>query len=301
MTRYLITGGTGFVGQALCRRLAARGVALTVLTRDPARAARCLPPDTRTVTRLADLPADEPVDAVINLAGEPIAEGRWSAARKRRLEASRIALTQELVRWMAQAEPRPAALISASAIGFYGDQGDALVTEASAPHSEYTHDLCAAWEEAAFAARAHGIRTAVLRIGLVLGPGGGFLARMLPPFRLGLGGPIGTGNQWMSWIHREDLLGMIDFLLAHAELDGVFNATAPNPATSREFAQALGRVLHRPALLPAPALAFRAAFGEMSRLLLTGQRVLPARALEAGFRFRFPELEPALRDVLDAP
>jgi uncharacterized protein (TIGR01777 family) len=244
------------------------------------------------------VPPNEPIDAVINLAGEPIAEGRWSAARKRRLEDSRIALTQDLVRWMAQASPRPAALISASAIGFYGDQGDAPVTEDSAPHSEYTHELCAAWEQAAFAARTHGIRTAVLRIGLVVGPGGGFLARMLPPFRLGLGGPIGSGRQWMSWIHREDLLGMIDFLLAHAELDGVFNATAPHPATSRDFARTLGRVLHRPALLPAPALAFRAAFGEMSRLLLTGQRVLPARALEAGFRFRFPELEPALRDVL---
>lgn len=298
MAHYVITGGSGFVGQALCRRYAARGVALTVLTREPARAARLLPPGTRTVTRLADVPPDEPVDAVINLAGEPIAEGRWSAARKRRLEESRIALTGELVRWMAQASPRPAALISASAIGFYGDQGDAPVTEVSAPHREYTHELCAAWEQAALAARAHGIRTAVLRIGLVVGPGGGFLARMLPPFRLGLGGPIGSGRQWMSWIHREDLLGMIDFLLARAELDGVFNATAPNPATSRDFARTLGRVLHRPALLPAPALAFRAAFGEMSRLLLTGQRVLPARALGAGFRFRFPELEPALRDVL---
>ena len=248
------------------------------------------------MARLADLPSDEPVAAVINLAGEPIAEGRWSVARKRRLEESRIALTQELVRWMTQAEPRPAALISASAIGFYGDQGDALVTEASAPHSEYTHELCAAWEEAAFAARAHGIRTAVLRIGRVLGPGAGFhahAAAVSPRARRPVARPTVDELDPPRGPAR-----MIDFLLVHAELDGVFNATAPNPPTSREFAQALGRVLRRPALLPAPALAFRAAFGEMSRLLLTEQRVLPARALER-FRFRFPELEPALRDVLE--
>jgi len=301
MAHYVITGGTGFIGEALCRRLAARGETLTVLTRDPARTARVLPPGTRTVARIAELPAGEPVDAVINLAGEPIASGRWSAARKRRLEESRIGLTQELVHWMARATPRPRVLLSASAIGFYGDQGDAPVTEASAPHPEYTHALCDAWETAAFAARTHGIRTAVLRIGLVVGPGGGFLARMLPPFRLGLGGPIGSGRQWMSWIHREDLLGLIDFVLANEELDGVLNATAPNPVTGRDFARTLGRVLRRPALLPAPALAFRLAFGEMSRLLLTGQRVLPARALETGFRFRFADLEPALCDALQAP
>jgi hypothetical protein len=193
---------------------------------------------------------------------------------------------------------RPAVFLSASAIGYYGDQGDATVTEDSAPHAEYTHTLCAGWEAAAHEAQALGIRTAILRIGLVLGPGGGFLARLLPPFRLGLGGPVGSGRQWMSWIHREDLLGIIDLLLARDELRGAFNATAPAPVTSREFARALGRVLHRPAVLPLPAFVLKAALGEMSRLLLTGQRVLPARALEAGYVFRFTELEDALKDVL---
>lgn len=294
----LLTGGTGFIGAALCRSLAATGATLTVLSRDPARAARVLPPGTRCIASLAELRVQDAFDAVINLAGEPIAAARWSPARKRLLAESRTGLTRDLVGWMARAERRPGVLLSASAIGFYGDQGDTLLMEESAPRFEYQHELCREWEEAALQAQAIGVRTVVLRIGLVIGRQGGFLQRMLPPFRMGLGGPVGHGRQWMSWVHRDDVLGMIAWLLAREDLQGVFNATAPSPVTSREFARALGEVLHRPAVLPLPAPALKLAFGEMSTLLLTGQRVLPARAEREGYRFRFADIRSALSEAV---
>ncbi len=294
----LLTGGTGFIGSALCRRLAASGAAITVLSREPARAASILPRGVRCIRSLAELGSQDAFDAVINLAGEPIAAGRWSDARKRLLRESRIGLTQELVAWMARAERRPAVLLSASAIGFYGDQGDAPLTEDSPAHSEYQHELCADWEEAALRAQLLGVRTVVLRIGLVIGRDGGFLQRMLPPFRMGLGGPVGHGRQWMSWVHREDVLGMIEWLLERTDLQGVFNATAPSPVTSSDFARALGAVLHRPAVLPLPAPVLKLAFGEMSTLLLTGQRVLPARAEREGYRFRFADIRSALSEAV---
>ena len=298
LMRCLLTGGTGFIGAALCRSLAADGAALTVLTREPARATARLPPGTRCIRQLAELGPAEAFDAVINLAGEPIASGRWTPARKRLLAASRIDLTRELVDWMERAASRPGVLISASAIGFYGDQGDVAVTEDSAPHDEYQHQLCRDWEQAALRAQALGVRTAVLRIGLVVGASGGFLQRMLPPFRLGLGGPVGSGRQWMSWVHRDDVLGIIELLLARGDLAGVFNVTAPAPVTSKDFAHALGRALRRPALMPLPACVLQLAFGEMSRLLLTGQRVLPARLQASGYGFRFPDIDGALREAL---
>lgn len=298
MTRYMITGGSGFIGNALCRKLVASGAAVDVLSRDPARTARLLPAGTRIVNRLDELRPDGPIDAVINLAGEPIADRRWSPGRRQQLLDSRIALTDELVDWIETLQPRPRVLLSASAVGFYGDQGDIIVSEDSPPHAEFQHELCARWEQSAVIARELGLRVVIARIGLVVGPGGGFLRRLLPPFRLGLGGPIGSGRQWMSWIHRDDLLALFEWLLSRSDLDGAFNATAPTPVSNREFAQTLGRVLHRPAVLPLPAFVLRTAFGEMSRLLLTGQRVLPARAVAAGFTFRFPDLESALRDAL---
>jgi uncharacterized protein (TIGR01777 family) len=294
----LVTGGTGFIGKALCQRLAATGAGLTVLSRDPASATRRLPPGTRCIASLAELGPKDAFDAVINLAGEPIAAARWSPARKELLAASRIGLTQELVAWMARAERRPAVLLSASAIGFYGDQGDTLLMEESLPRREYQHELCRGWEEAALQAQPLGVRTVVLRIGLVIGRDGGFLQRMLPPFRMGLGGPVGNGRQWMSWVHCDDVLGMIEWLLEREDLQGVFNATAPSPVSSLGFARALGEVLHRPALLPLPAPVLKLVFGEMSTLLLTGQRVLPARAEREGYRFRFPDIRSALEEAV---
>lgn len=294
-----VTGGTGFIGQALCGELYRRGEQVTVLSRRP-----------ETVTQRLGLPVeavaspdylrDHPVDVVINLAGVPIADRRWSEPRKQLLHDSRVALTQQLVDAIAAAPNPPRVLVSASAVGYYGDGGNQPLDEQGRVHPEYTHELCAAWESAALQAEELGLRVCILRIGLVIGPGGGFLARMLLPFRLGLGGRLGSGQQWMSWVHREDLLRMILYLLAHKTLRGVFNGTAPEPVRNSEFTLSLARQLGRPAVLPVPAPVLRLGMGEMSRLLLTGQRVLPRRLLDAGFEFHYPALDAALADVLQA-
>jgi len=295
----LITGGTGLIGRALCRRLLQRDHRLTVLSRQPPeRVAALCGGAVTALARLRDLTPEARFNAVVNLAGEPIAARRWTAERKKVLWDSRVTLTAELVDFIAAAETRPAVLISGSAVGYYGNRGDLPLSEDS-PASDATGDrLCAAWEEAAQRAADHGVRVCRLRTGLVIGPGGGFLQRMLPPFRLGLGGPIGDGRQWMSWIHRDDHLSLTELLLEQGALSGAFNATAPNPVTNAEFSRCLARLLRRPALLPVPAPLLRLVFGEMAELLLGGQRVLPQRLLGAGFRFRFPQLDQALADVL---
>lgn len=294
-----VTGGTGFIGKALCGELCRRGENVTVLSRRPDTVAE------RTGLPVAaaaspDYLRDHPVDAVINLAGIPIADRRWSDARKQQLYDSRVTLTRQLVAAMAAAPRPPGVLVSASAVGYYGDGGDQLLDEEGRFHLEYTHQLCAAWEDAALQAEELGLRVAILRIGLVVGAGGGFLARMLMPFRLGLGGRIGSGEQWMSWVHREDLVRMMLYLLAHKPLRGVFNGTAPEPVRNRDFSRSLARQLGRPAVLPVPATALRLGMGEMSRLLLTGQRVIPRRLLDAGFDFHYPALSAALAEVLEA-
>jgi len=294
---YLITGGTGFIGRELCSRLARDGAQLTVLSRRGNDAIKRLPRSTRIISSIQELTAGDSFDVVINLAGESIAGARWTKKRKQKIESSRIALTEELVDWMSAARSKPEVFLSASAIGFYGDQGDSMVTEASEPVPDYAHELCARWEASALRAEACGVRTVIPRIGLVVGRNGGFLKQMAMPFWFGAGGPIGSGKQWMSWIHLEDLIGMFEFLIHSPETRGQFNATAPNPVTNEEFSRTLGRVIRRPALLPAPAVAFKLAFGEMASLLLTGQRVLPLKAVDAGFLFRFSDLEEALRAV----
>lgn len=293
-----VTGGTGFIGKALCGELCRRGERVTVLSRRP-----------DTVTQRTGLPLeatgspdylrDNAVDVVINLAGIPIADRRWSDARKQQLHDSRVSLTQELVAAMAAAPRPPALLVSASAVGYYGDGGDLLLDEQGRVYQEYTHELCADWEQAALQAEELGLRVAILRIGLVVGAGGGFLGRMLTPFRFGLGGRIGTGQQWMSWVHREDLVRMILYLVAHKTLRGVFNGTAPEPVRNSEFTLSLAQQLGRPAVLPVPATVLRLGLGEMSRLLLTGQRVVPRRLLDAGFEFHYPDLAAALAEVLE--
>jgi len=281
----------------LCRQLSGTGASLTVLSRREGSAATSLPEGTRIIGSLAELDADDRFDAVINLAGESIAGARWTARRKALLEASRIGITDALLGWMASARHKPRVFLSGSAIGFYGDQGDQPLTEESPANPDYAHALCRRWEQAATAAQASGIRTIIVRIGLVAGAKGGFLKQMAPPFYIGAGGKIGSGAQWMSWIHKRDLINMMLFLLHQPEAQGVFNGTAPEPVTNKVFAQTLGRALHRPAWLPAPAIAFKLAFGEMAELLLTGQRVLPTRALAAGFQFEYPTLKQALAEI----
>jgi len=291
----LVTGGTGFIGRALVRALLAQGQGVTVLTRDPAKARRVLPADVAPVERLAGL---APPLAVVNLAGENLGAHRWNAARKRAFMESRAGTTRALVEWMKGLPRPPRVLVSGSAVGYYGARGDEPLTEDAAPGHEYQSELCARWEDAALAAEALGVRVCRIRIGVVLGPRGGALAAMKPAFSLGLGGHLGSGGQWMSWIHRDDLVSLVLWLLAGEGRSGAYNATAPQPATNREFARALGAALHRPAVLPMPAFAVKLLVGEMSHLLLTGQKVLPARALAEGFSFRYPELPAALAQVL---
>ncbi|MFG6178568.1 TIGR01777 family oxidoreductase [Halomonas sp. THAF12] len=299
--RVLITGGSGFVGQALCRRLVEAGHRVQVVSRDPAQA-RIRLPEGADVRRSALDFVDAPPEALVNLAGESIAGKRWSEAQKQRLLDSRLDATRELVQLCEQLEATqgsaPRVMVSASAMGYYGDQGDAAVTEETPPHDEFAHRLCRRWEEAAQGVTAHGTRLAILRLGLVLDAGGGVLQRMLPPFRLGLGGRFGDGRQFMPWVHRQDLVGAILFLIERDDIDGAFNGSAPHPVTNAVFTRLLARHLHRPALLPVPAKALEIAFGEMSRLLLTGADMRPARLEEAGFTFRFPTLEDALTDIL---
>lgn len=293
----LVTGGTGFIGRRLCRALRADGRDVVVSSRRPARVPLVCGNGVRGIARFDELDGTA-VAGVVNLAGASIAGGRWSDRRKAALWHSRVTLTEELVRWLDGCEQRPAVLVSGSAVGYYGDGGDQLLDEAGRPHEEFTHALCYAWEAAARRAEDLGIRVCLLRTGLVVGPNGGFLRQMLLPFRLGLGGRLGDSRQWMSWIHLDDEVALIRYLLDHETLAGAFNATAPHPVRNAEFTDTLAALLHRPAIMTVPAPVLRVALGEMSRLLLTGQRAVPAKALEAGFEFRYEDLDDALRSVL---
>lgn len=235
---------------------------------------------------------------VINLAGEPIVGKRWTPEQKKRLRDSRVVTTQNLVNAIAQASQKPSVLVSASAIGLYPKNQETELDEASRPADDFLGQLCQEWEDAAKVAEVHGVRVALLRIGVVLGRDGGALARMLPVFKLGLGGPLGSGNQWFSWIHIADVVGLILWALSSATARGPINAVAPNPARMKEFAATLGRVLNRPAFLPAPAFALNLVLGESAQVVLDGQRVAPKAAIQGGYAFRFPDLEGALRDVI---
>lgn len=306
--RVLITGGSGFVGQRLCRSLVRQGHELQVVSRSPASAREQLPDDC-DVRDSALAFADTPPEALVNLAGESIAAKRWSKAQKRELIDSRLHATGDLAalcqRLKEAGEALPAVLVSASAMGYYGAQNeggqrDTAVSEETPPHDEFAHRLCARWEEAAGEIEALGVRTAIVRIGLVLGEGGGSLQKMLPPFKWGVGGRFGSGRQFMPWIHRDDLVAAIRFLLERDSASGIYNASAPHPVTNAEFTRTLGQALHRPALLPVPAFALQAGLGEMSRLLLTGADMRPVRLQQAGFTFRYRTLDRALEAILSA-
>lgn len=296
----LITGGTGFIGRALCARLLADGHRLTVLSRRPRRVPALCGAAVAGVASFDELPRDRHFDAVINLAGEGIADRPWSAARKRLLRDSRIGVTTALCDWIAAAESKPALLISGSAVGYYGSRGDQLLGEETSVGADFAAHLCRDWEAEAARVEVLGVRLCLLRTGLVLGRDGGMLARLKLPFSLGLGGRLGDGQQWMPWVHRDDLIGLVVYLLTHPTLQGPFNGSAPAPVTNADFTAALAQALHRPALLPMPAFALRLLLGEMAELLLGGQRALPLRAQEAGFVFRYPTLPTALADIFPA-
>lgn len=268
-----ITGASGFIGRHL-------------------RAA--WPADWRIIPRGG---AFDRADAVVHLAGEPVAQ-RWTAAAKGRIHDSRVAGTRALVDAIARCETRPKVLVSASAIGVYGDRGDEWLDEDATPASGFLADVGRAWEAEASRAETFGVRVVKIRFGLVLGRDGGALAKMLPVFRLGLGGPLGDGAQWMSWIHVDDIAGMIRYAVETDHARGVWNGVSPNPVTNREFTRALAKALHRPAIFPVPKFALRLGAGEMSQILLDSQRCAPKAALAAGYRFRYPELGPALAAVL---
>ncbi len=299
--RLAVTGGTGFIGGALCQALLRDGHEVLLLTRAPSSSLAAPAERVRVVPWQPGIDSGwmaqlDGVDGLINLAGESIVVRRWTATQQRRILRSRLEVTTALVDAIGRMRRRPAVLISASAVGYYGPRGDEALDESAPSGAGFLAEVCRQWEASAARAEALGVRVVRLRIGLVLARDGGALAKMASPFRWGLGGPLGSGRQWMSWIHRDDVIGVIRWVLTHPELQGAVNATTPSPSTMHDFARTLGRVLHRPAVLPAPAFALRWLLGKMaSELLLSGQRVLPAALQRSGYVFTYPSLEQALR------
>ena len=296
--RTLVTGATGFIGTKLVAHLP-RAV---VLSRDAESVRRRLGVrDAYAWSPESGPPPSavfEAVDAVFHLAGEPVAEGRWTAEKKRRIRDSRVLGTRHLVAGLAASPTKPRVLVCASAVGYYGDRGDQALDESAPAGRGFLPEVCAAWEREARAAEGLGIRVVHARIGVVLARDGGALAKLLPPFRLGAGGRLGSGQQWMPWIHVDDLVGLLVHAAAHDQVRGAMNAAAPRPVTNADFTRALGRALHRPAILPVPSLALRVLLGEMSEVLTASQRVLPTVAERTGFAFRYPDLDGALAALL---
>lgn len=300
LLRPLVTGATGFVGRRLMRRLE-RPV---VLSRSSDRARQTLSEvlfdayDWNATDRPPPLAAFDKVGVVYHLAGESIADGRWTPEKKRRLRDSRIVGTRHLVEALAQlpAERRPRVLVSASAVGYYGSRGDELLDESSPPGNDFLAEICVGWEEEALRAAALGMRVVVVRIGVVLGRGGGALQKMLFPFRMGAGSPLGTGRQWMPWIHLDDLVSLFLFAGERSDIQGPVNGVAPHPVTNREFTKTLAKAVGMPAFLPpVPVAVLKAMLGDMAEILVVSQRAVPRVAQEHGFRFEYPTLLPALR------
>jgi uncharacterized protein (TIGR01777 family) len=299
IVKLTLTGATGLIGSRLVAHLKQRGDDVTVLTRDPDRATESL-----GVEAVAWRPMEEPAptgslagrDGVVHLAGENVAQ-RWSAPAKQRIRESRVVGTRNLVAGLHAAEPRPAVLVCGSAIGYYGARGEERIDETAAPGDDFLAEVVQAWEQEADAA-AGKARVVKVRTGVVLDPGGGALAKMLPVFKAGIGGPVAGGRQYVPWVHLDDLVGVMVAALDEARWWGPVNATAPEPVTNRELSKALGRALGRPAITPVPAAALRLLYGEMAEIVTTGQRAVPARALELGYEFSHPRLDEALRTAL---
>ncbi|RWR01280.1 epimerase [[Pantoea] beijingensis] len=294
----LLTGGTGLIGSQLLPRLLQTGHQVSVVTRDVASARQKLGEQVNLWSGLAQQQDLNGIDAVINLAGEPIADKRWSEQQKQRLCESRWEITERLASLINASSHPPSVLISGSATGFYGDTGELVLTEDDPGHDEFTHQLCARWEKLALAAQSESTRVCLLRTGVVLAKEGGALTKMKLPFKLGIGGPLGSGKQYMPWIHLDDMLNAILWLLDNSQLQGPFNIVAPYAVRNEQFAATLGHVMHRPAFMRTPASAIKLMMGESSVLVLGGQHVLPKRLEESGFGFRWFELDEALKDVV---
>ena len=302
-TRVVITGGTGLIGSALARVLGETGHDVVVLTRNLGKTGP-LPPgvraaqwDARTSEGWKTLLDGQ--TAIVQLAGDSIASGRWTAEKKRRIRDSRVVSGGVVLQAIREAKEKPLVLLQGSAVGYYGPRGDEPVREDAPSGSDFLAGVCRDWEAATAEVEALGVRRAILRTGVVLTREGGALPKMAMPFRLGIGGPVGDGRQWFPWIHIADEVGAIRFLIDREDAHGPFNLSAPNPVTNRELSRSLGRVLVRPSLLPVPGFALRFAFGELADTLLQGQRAIPSRLLELGYAFQYPEVEPALKSLLD--
>ena len=298
-----IAGGTGFIGRRLVEVLLQAGHTVKVLTRDPAKA-------TLKATANLEVVAYDPFEAnswkaalggcngVVNLVGEPLAESRWTNRQKDEILRSRTRSTASMVKAISQLDAKPEVVVNASAVGYYGPQGDDELDESSPPADDFLAGVCKEWEAAAKSVQDMGVRLVLVRFGIVLGQDGGALGKMLGPFQMFVGGPIGSGKQWFSWIHRDDLAGLIQYVLTTSTVSGVLNGTAPNPVTMSEFCDTLGKVLARPSWLPVPPIALEILLGEAAQVVLTGQRVLPKRTLEQGYTFQYPELYGALQQIL---
>ena len=301
--KVLVTGATGFVGKRVVKQLLDHGDEVVVLTRNIAKGAlelgkRCqyyLWSDTNS------LPPEEAfvgVEGVINLMGEGIADKRWSDEQKKKIYDSRILATSQLIERIKTLSHKPKALISSSAVGIYGNRGNEEITEESSTVDDFLGKVCKDWETSANKAQELGLRVAIIRTGVVIGKNGGALKKMLPIFKVGGGGPVGSGKQFMSWIHVDDIAGMFVLGVKDPTIQGIYNGTSPYPATSKDFAKELGKALHRPAFAPAPGFALKLVFGEMSQVLLDGQKVMPVKFKEKKFRFRYPTLEMALKESI---
>jgi uncharacterized protein (TIGR01777 family) len=304
MSRVIVTGGTGFIGRHLTKRLVEKGYEVVCLTRNVSRAKEEGNPrilfaawDARSAVGWGGYA--EGASAIINLAGESLASGRWDKNRKQRILQSRLQAGKAVVDAVKSAKNKPGVVIQASAIGFYGNRGDEPLDEASSPGNGFLSDVTLKWERSTADVEVYGIRRAVIRTGMVLGEKEGALFRLVLPFRFFLGGPLGSGRQWISWIHIQDVVQAILYLMEHQKLKGIFNLTSPHPLQNRDFSKKLGKVLNRPSWMPLPGFMLQVLFGKMAEeTILSGQKVMPTRLTEAGFAFVFPEAEKALADIL---
>ncbi|MGB3404636.1 MAG: TIGR01777 family oxidoreductase [Microcoleaceae cyanobacterium] len=301
-----ITGATGFVGSRLVERLSEMGHSILVFSRNRDKAQRIFPSSAYPQLEIVSYTPTQPgawqeaiagCEGVVNLAGAALADERWTSERKREIIDSRVKLTENLVSAIAKSDPKPTVLVNASAIGYYGTNETATYDETSPSGDDFLAEVCQKWETAANKVKDSGTRLVIIRVGLVMGMGGA-LGKMLTPFKLFAGGPLGDGNQWFSWVHRDDLVNLIIHSLTHPEIEGVLNGTAPNPVKMNEFCQTLGKVLDRPSWLPVPAFALEALLGDAAKLVLEGQQVLPKQTQQTGFQYQYPQLEPALREIL---